>query len=144
MFNIITRISSTNAGIAVSLLRAVMGGILLTEGAGKLWGMFHGQGIDATKAFYDHLNVPFSPYHAHLIGYVEVIGGGLLLIGFLTRLAAVPLAITMLGAIWMLMSISGMFHNNHLIGLLICFVLIQSGGGPLSVDHLISRNSKGK
>lgn len=141
--NILKKIQKTSGGITLSLLRVMMGFIMFKEGSEKLFGWFGGRGLEATRAFYDGLSVPFSPYHAVLIGNAEFLGGMMLLTGFLTRVAAAPIAGTMAGALWMVFSYSGTVHHNHLLGLMICLALVEMGSGPLSIDALMSKEKKG-
>lgn len=143
MPNPLTRLQSTNAGLTVSIMRAAMGWIFFTEGSGKLWGWFGGQGVAAMRTFYDRIGVPFSPYHAELVGYTEFIGGVLLMAGLMTRLAAIPLLAAMIGAISILYGLSGGFHNQHIVGLVVCLVLLEEGGGVLSLDRKMSAKHKG-
>lgn len=128
---------------SLTLLRILLGFILFTEGAGKLWGWFGGNGLETTRLFYDRLHVPFSPYHAVGIGLIELIGGLLLMLGLFTRFAIFAIALTMVGAMWIIAAQSGAVHNSHVIGFAISLVILQFGAGPLAFDSRFSWN-KGK
>ena len=130
--------------VTLSVLRILMGWVLFTEGTGKLLGWFHGQGITATRMFYDQLHVPFSPHHAPIIATIESVCGLLFLLGFMTRLAAIPVGVTMAGAAYIVGSLSGDVHQSHLLGLGLCALFFEAGSGPLSIDAMMcaSKNNK--
>ena len=139
MFAMIRAIQKTQTGFTVSLMRIAMGWILFTEGTGKLLGWFHGPGIANMLNFYNQLNIPFAPVHAYLVGYAETICGVLLLIGLFTRLAALPVLAIQMASVAIIAYLSQDVHHNHLMGLAMALVLLQLGGGPLSLDHLMTR-----
>jgi putative oxidoreductase len=106
------------------------------------WGKLHS--LDKVTGFFTELGIPAPAFQAALVSCVELIGGVLLLIGLLTRFAAVPLIITMVVAI-----LTALRENIHgfgdLVGvseyLYICLLLwlAVAGGGRLSLDHLVGR-----
>jgi putative oxidoreductase len=88
--NIIT----TSAPASVILIRLVVGGIFLSEGIQKfLYPAENGVGR------FTKIGIPAPEVMAPFVGVVEIACGTLILIGLLTRLAAVPLIIDMLVAI---------------------------------------------
>lgn len=54
--------------------------------------------IAQTTAFFSGLHIPFPEYAVYLVAFVEMVGGLFLLLGFMSRLVAFPLFITMLVA----------------------------------------------
>ena len=77
-------------------------------------------------------------------GSAEFFGGIALLLGLLTRPAAVVLAITMLVAIFVVHIGNGLFMSNNgyefgLALLAISVALAFNGAGALSVDRLVSQ-----
>src|SRR5947208_8665100 len=88
--------SSTNkfsdAGLA--LLRVGIGGIFVTHGAQKLFGF----GIPGVSGFMAQIGVPFPTLSAVAVTAAEFLGGLALVAGFFTRLAAIPIAFSMLVA----------------------------------------------
>ncbi len=128
----------TNRAFSLTFLRIILGTILFIEGSGKLWGWFGGNGLEQTRVFYDQLRIPFSPYHALIVASIETFGGAMLVLGLLTRWAVLPVAISMLGALWIIAINSGNVHNSHLIGFAISMVIFQLGPGPWALDDLIS------
>lgn len=90
----IQRILTTNAPASVLLIRLVVGAVFLSEGLQKFLfpnelgvGRFIKIGIPAPQAM------------ASFVGLVEIVCGTLIILGLLTRLAAIPLIINILVAI---------------------------------------------
>lgn len=78
-------------------------------------------------------------YFVTVAGVLEVFGGGLLVLGFLTRVAALLLAIEMAVAIWKVRSVGGYLavHNYEfpLVLAAACFALATVGAGRISADY---------
>jgi len=125
------RILPSSAGIGVSLMRAVMGLLFLKEGWSKL------NDFAGTCEYFGQLGIPFPELNAYLVGYTEFLGGLLLLLGLFTRLAAVPIALTMVVAILTAHREGG--WSYPLLILATCIGLLQSGAGPFSLDKRLSR-----
>src|SRR5215831_11076218 len=88
------RIIETHAPAAVILIRLVAGGVFLSEGIQKfLFADENGSGRFAK------IGIPSPAVAAPFVGIVEIVCGALILLGLLTRLAAIPLIIDMLVAI---------------------------------------------
>jgi putative oxidoreductase len=131
------RLFASHAPAATVLVRLIVGAVFLSEGIQKLLypaalgvGRFTQIGIPAP-----HVMAPF-------VGVVEIVCGGLVLVGLLTRLAAVPLIITISVAIVttkvpiLAKGFWAMAHEartdwSMLLGAL--FLLIV-GAGPWSLD----------
>jgi len=128
---------ATEAGWGASLVRVVLGIIFFREGAGKLFGWFGGGGFIGTCSYFLRLGIPLPELNAYLVGYTEFLGGLLLLLGLFTRLAAVPIALTMVVAILTAHREGG--WSYPLLILATCIGLLQSGAGPFSLDKRLSR-----
>ena len=88
------KVITTSAPAAVVLIRLMIGGVFLSEGVQKfLFPDENGVGR------FTKIGVPSPEFTAPFVGVVEIVCGGLILLGFLTRLAAIPLIIDMLVAI---------------------------------------------
>jgi putative oxidoreductase len=126
--------------LSLFALRAILGIIFLYHGYPQLTHT-HGnlQGV-----FVEH---GFPPYFVYVSGILETFGGGLLLLGLFTRLAALLLAIEMCVAIWKVHSLHGYLavHDYEfplaLAGA--CFALATVGAGMLSLDHPIFEAASG-
>ena len=89
------KLIETNAPRSVFLIRLVVGAVFLSEGIQKfLYPAENGPGRFAK------IGIPSPDVMAPFVGVVEIVCGTLILIGFLTRFAAVPLIINMLVAIF--------------------------------------------
>ena len=78
---------------AIILLRLMAGGVFLWEGMLKF--IYVNQGVGR----FTKLGLPFPHATANMIGALEIVGGILLIAGFLTRPIAIPFVIEMLVAI---------------------------------------------
>src|SRR5438445_8316173 len=88
------RILATNAPATVILIRLIVGGVFLSEGIQKfLFPEALGVGRFAK------IGIPAPEVMAPFVGVCEITCGALLILGLLTRLAAIPLVIVMLVAI---------------------------------------------
>jgi len=84
----------TSAPRSVFLIRLVVGAVFLSEGIQKfIYPAENGAGRFAK------IGIPSPDLMASFVGIVEIVCGALILIGFLTRLAAIPLIVDMLVAI---------------------------------------------
>lgn len=134
LYSCFTRTSSIWSPLTI---RLGVGAIMFYHGAQKLFGWFGGSGLEATAtSFADNLDLHPGMLMAVLAGGVETFGGVLLIIGFLTRPAALGIAITMGVAIYaaeMYGSLGGM--EFPLLILLASISIIVSGAGRLSIDY---------
>jgi putative oxidoreductase len=137
------RIISTNAPPSVILIRLMVGAVFLSEGIQKfLYPETVGSGRFAK------IGLPSPEILGPLVGTFEIVCGSLVLLGFLTRLAVIPLIVIMLTAISTtkipILINEGFWQMAHdsrtdfsmLLGSI--FLLIV-GAGPWSVD---GRNSR--
>jgi putative oxidoreductase len=130
--------ADTSAGAAIVLIRISVGAVFLSEGIQKfLFPDTLGVGRFAT------IGLPAPHVLAPFVGAVEVLCGSLLLVGFLTRLAAAPLVVDMLVAIATtklpILSKSGFWAMAHEARtdwamLLSLLFLLRAGAGPWSID----------
>src|ERR1700750_3418442 len=94
----IRRLLATDDSSATAILRLVLGIVFFAHGAQKLLGWFGGLGFAGTMSFFTgpmHIPAPF----AFLAIAAEFFGGVGLVLGFLTRIAAFGIGVTMLVAI---------------------------------------------
>src|SRR5437879_4862431 len=77
----------TSAPRSVLLVRLMVGGVFLWEGILKF--VYTNQGVGR----FTKLGFPAPAATASFVGGLEIVGGALLLAGFLTRLAAIPFVI---------------------------------------------------
>jgi putative oxidoreductase len=120
---------------ALSVLRIMTGLMIIQHGMGKLLGF---------PALPAYANVqPLSLIGA--AGFIELIGGALLILGLFTRCAAFILSGEMAVAYFMVHAPKD-FHplvNGGTLAILYCFTclyLSTAGGGPWSVDAAMKRD----
>jgi putative oxidoreductase len=121
----------------LSVLRIVTGLIFLEHGTQKFLGFPPGEMAGVGWAF-DNPGA--------YAGIVELIAGGLLVLGLFTRLAAFIASGTMAVAYWMAHAPQNFFPVNNMgdAAILYCFVflyLVFAGPGPISVDAALGRRS---
>ena len=85
---------------------------------------------------FDHYGVPLADVAVYLVGVVELIGGLLLVVGLFTRLAALILAVDMVGAIATAGRVDGgSFHLGVAPTLLVAMLfLLWAGSGAFALD----------
>lgn len=77
------------------LIRLLVGSVFLTEGIQKiLYAGLRGAGR------FERIGIPFPEFSGYMVGGFEVACGLLILVGFLTRYAAIPLIVIMLTALF--------------------------------------------
>jgi putative oxidoreductase len=84
---------SPNGPASTLLLRLMAGGVFLWEGILKF--VYVNQGVGR----FTKLGMPFPHLTAGFVGYLEIVGGLLLLSGLMTRVIAIPFIIEMIVAI---------------------------------------------
>lgn len=121
-------------GFAPVLLRVVIGVIFTVHGYGKLFG-----GMEQFTAFITG-TLKFPALLAWAAAGVEFFGGVALILGLLTRVAALGIAIVMAVAVAKVHWPSGLTgeggYEYPLTLLCVAVSLILTGAGPLSLDRL--------
>lgn len=122
-------------GLGLTILRVVIGIVFIVHGAQKLF-VF---GIGGVTAAFSQMHIPLPMIAAPVVAIVEFVGGIALLVGFVTRIAAVLLAIDMLGAILFVHGRNGFFmpmgYEFALSLMAACAALAVAGPGDYSVDN---------
>jgi putative oxidoreductase len=129
-------------GIALFVLRLVLGIIFIAHGAQKLFGSFGGPGISGFAGALEHMGVRPARPMAILAGLGEFVGGILMILGFLTPLAALALIAVMIVAIVTVHLKNGFFATNggyefNLALAGIALTLLVVGGGAYSIDSYL-------
>ena len=128
---------------AAALIRLMVGAVFFSEGAQKF---LFPDALGVGR--FTKIGIPAPHFFAPFVGSVEIVCGALLILGLLTRLAAIPLLINISVAILTtkipMLSKSGLWATLHeartdycmLLGLLF---LLVAGSGAFSLDNLILR-----
>ncbi len=136
------RIISTSASWTPVPLRLALAAIFIAHGAQKVLGSFSGPGLAQFTSFPPPF--PFMRPGWLWMGaaaFAELIGGGLLLLGLLTRVGAFLIACVMLTAIcvhWKAGFFAPGGYEYPLALLAMCLALLISGGGMVSIDRGLS------
>lgn len=144
MFDAKALLETQDSAIAIPL-RLVAGSIFMAHGAQKLFGWFGGYGLEATGQWMASIGLEPGYLMAIMAGSAEFFGGLALIVGLLTRPAALVLAVTMLVAIFSVHFENGLFMSNNgyefgLALLAMSISLVISGAGRLSIDRKIAQN----
>jgi putative oxidoreductase len=136
--NILVGTNRRLTDIAILLLRWTTGVILFVAGAGKVMGWFGGMGMEATIAAFKPSGI--NTFWTYVSCYAELIGGFLLIFGFLTRPAAFILFINMLVAV-ILLGTKNFFMGGGAYPftlMITSLAILLAGPGLFSVDAAIS------
>lgn len=137
----------TNPDWIETLIRITLGVVFFAHGAQKLLGWFGGAGLAETmRTMHQHLGLP-TPV-AFLAIATEFFGGAGLMVGLLSRVAALGIGVTMVAAILMVHGRYGLFLNwfgdrkghgieYHLLAIALAAVIIARGAGAVSLDRLL-------
>ena len=93
-------IMATNNSWGLLTLRLAAGTIFIAHGAGK-FGIGEGYGLDGVTAMVSGLGFPMPGVFAILLASSEFIGGMMIVLGLLTRLAAFTQVVAMAVAVFM-------------------------------------------
>ncbi|HEV8672759.1 MAG TPA: DoxX family protein [Methylomirabilota bacterium] len=133
---------------STAVIRIVLGVIFFAHGAQKVLGWFGGRGLKATVQYFTSTGLPLPI--AYLVCFFEFLGGTGLVLGFLTRLAALAVLIVMIGAIVKVHAQHGFFLNMsstpgkghgiefNLALAAMALACLIAGGGMLSIDRAIA------
>ncbi len=144
----LSSIFRTSDDIGAFIARITLGIVILPHGLQKLLGLFGGAGYSATVEYFVSSGIP--AFVAILLIVGESFGAIGLIVGFLSRLAALGITIIMLGAIVTVHLQNGFFMNwegtaagegfeFHLLAVGLGLIVLFKGGGVWSVDRAIAR-----
>lgn len=124
-----------NVELGLFIVRVLTGVIFLLHGFSKFQG-----GIDGTTGFFQSIGLP--GFLAPVVAIIEILGGLLLILGLLTRIAGVALTVIMVGVL--LTAKAGQpFMMGTEFDYLLLFTSLQlalAGSALLSVDSLLFKN----
>ncbi|ARD44355.1 DoxX family protein [Colwellia sp. PAMC 21821] len=143
MTALLKKLVTSQAGFSALVLRIPVGIIFIAHGAQKLFGAFGGYGLEGTGQWMESIGLAPGFIMALLAGSAEFFGGLFLLLGLLTRPAAMALAGTMVVAIFSVHFANGLFmaNNGYEFGLALLAASVSlgfSGAGKVAIDNLIS------
>lgn len=131
--------SPRQLGLGIALVRIITGIVFAAHGYQK----FFVYGLDGATGAFTQMGIPAPGITAPLVAILELAGGIALIIGLLTRLMGLGLAINMLGAIFFVRLKGGFFAPNgaefEILLFVACVALVIAGAGALSVDEGLAR-----
>jgi putative oxidoreductase len=129
--------------LGIAVLRVVTGLVFVMHGYQKVFVY----GFAGTTGAFTKMGIFMPSVMAPFIALLELFGGLALIIGLLTRLAALGLAFNMLGAILMVHLANGFFaptgYEYPLTLLAACIALVLAGPGTPSADDAIASRRPG-
>ena len=141
---ILGKLFSPLSSVAPLLVRVAVGVVFVYHGADKV-GLIGPDGfqesIRAAIGAAEHAGFRPAEFWGYALALTELLGGGLLVVGFATRYAALSLAFVMGVAVFTVHGLSvfdvrkGGFEYAGVL-LLACVSLVFSGSGLLSVDQV--------
>jgi putative oxidoreductase len=138
---------STESDWLQTFLRITLGIVFFAHGAQKFTGWFGGSGLKETlRMMNQQLGLPVAL--AFTAVAAEFFGGLGLMVGLLSRVAAVGIAVTMVFAIAMVHGGHGLFLNwfgdreghgyeYHLLAIALAAAIVVRGSGAISLDRLL-------
>ena len=143
----LTWIVGTDGDWVITIVRIVLGVVFFAHGAQKALGWFGGAGLQSTvSVFREQLRIP-APL-ALLSVAAEFLGGLGLIVGLLSRIAALGIAVVMIVALVAVHGKFGFFMNwygekqghgieYHILVLALAVAVIIKGGGAFSLDKVL-------
>ena len=136
--NTLLRFADSLDWLAPLVVRLFFGYFWLETG----WAKLHN--LDAFTERFIGWGIPFPAFSATLSSLTDLIGGGLLMVGLLTRLTTIPMIINLVVAIALVVikNVGGFddfVELDEFVYILILFWLLMAGPGKVSVDTLINR-----
>ena len=124
---------------ALTVLRLVLGVTFILHGGQKLFVY----GLDGVAASFGQMGIPAAGFFGPLVAFVEFFGGIAIVLGLLTRLAALGIGATMVVAILTVHLKQGFFNPGGvefpLALLASAAALVLTGAGAYSVDAAIAK-----
>src|SRR6202795_3560986 len=149
----IESLTGTHTDWVVGIARIVLGIIFFGHGAQKMLGWYGGPGLATSmRTFTEHLHLPSTL--AFLVIAGEFFSGIGLIVGLFSRIAALVIVLTMVGAVATVHFRFGLFLNwfgtqeghgieYHLLAIALALVVVVKGAGALSVDRLVYEHVSG-
>lgn len=146
------RIIETKEDVSALILRLILGVVFFPHGAQKVLGWFGGHGFNSTiTVFTDKMHIPL--IFALLAIAAEFLGSIGLIVGFLTRVAALGIFSVMAVSVYMIHAPNGFFMNwagtqkgegfeYHLLAIAIAIALMIRGAGSFSLDNFLSKRKE--
>jgi putative oxidoreductase len=132
----VVKVSGKLTWLPPTLTRLCVGWVFLQTG----WGKLHK--LPDIIEYFRSLGIPAPQIQAPFASATELVCGGLILVGLFTRIASVPLIVTMAVAIATakkddLNGLGDLYGFTEYLYILLFGYLAAFGAGPLSLDHIL-------
>ena len=122
--------------VALLVVRLTVGVLFVSTG----WGKVHN--LASVVEYFGQLHIPAPAFNATLASWTELLGGSLLVLGLASRLAALPLMVTMTVALLTALldkihSLPDLFGQVEWTYLVLLLVVVVFGPGAASLDALV-------
>lgn len=130
--------SPRQLSVGIALVRIIAGCVFLAHGYQKMFTY----GIAGATGAFTQMAIPAPTITAPAVAILELVGGIALILGLLTRIAALGFVVDMLGAILLVHLKNGFFLPNGvefaLTLLVASLALVIAGAGAFSIDEAIA------
>ena len=143
----LTWMLGTDGDWVITIVRIVLGVVFFAHGAQKALGWFGGAGLQSTvRVFREQLRIP-APLGLLSVA-AEFLGGLGLIVGLLSRIAALGIAVVMIVALVAVHGKFGFFMNwygekqghgieYHILVLALALAVMVKGAGAFSLDQVL-------
>ena len=127
--------------IFLLIARVLLGWIFVAHGAQKVFGWFGGYGLKGTGGFYEGLGMKPGAFWAFVSGAGEMVGGALVLLGWLNPVGPALIVAVMIVAIFTVHISKGFWMTNgcyeyNLANIAAALALAAAGSGEYSLDAI--------
>ena len=144
MYGWVLSLGSNIQSLFLLWMRLTWGHQFMLAGFSKL------SNLDETTTFFTSLNIAYAQFNVYLVGYTELIGGALLILGLASRLVSIPLILIMLTALntahaHIFNHFEFITHPSRLVNeapyafLITTIMILAFGPGRVSIDAWIKR-----
>ena len=141
LHRLVNTVASRLRWLPPTVARLTIGWVFLQTG----WGKLHD--LPKVVGFFTELGIPAPQIQAPLAATAEFVCGALILIGLFTRVATLPLIVTMTVAILTakkadIHELSDLFGMGEYLYIVILLWLGAYGAGPISLDRFFARRAR--
>ncbi len=138
LHRLVNTVSTRLRWLPPTVARLTIGGLFLQTG----WGKLHN--LPKVVGFFTELGIPAPQVQAPLVATAEFVCGALILIGLFTRVATLPLIVTLTVALLTakkadIHELSDLFGMEEYLYIVILLWLGAYGAGPISLDRVFAR-----
>ena len=135
---LVLRVAAALRWLPPTVARLAVGWVFLQSG----WGKLHN--LEKVVGFFTSLGLPAPAFQARLVACTELVCGALILVGLATRVAAIPLIITMIVALATALKadihgLGDLFGTSEFLYVALLLWLGAYGAGPLSLDRFVAK-----